>query len=114
LLLNVVGLVGSLTETVRQRHRELALRVALGAQRWRVIGTVLGEAGRLAFAGTVLGAIGSLVLVKRIVAITGQPGLPPLWVWLAPPAALVAASLIAGTLPARRALMTNPVVILRD
>src|SRR6185369_16943959 len=83
LLLSVLGLFGALSDAARQRRRELALRIALGAQRWRVIWQVLGEAGRLACAGTVAGMLGSLLLSRWMTGITGRAGSPALWVWLA-------------------------------
>jgi len=113
LLLSVLGLFGALSDAARQRRRELALRIALGAQRWRVIWQVLGEAGRLACAGTVAGMLGSLLLSRWMTGITGRAGSPGLWVWLAAPLLLAGVVVIAGVLPARRALMVDPVQGLR-
>jgi hypothetical protein len=41
LLLSVLGLFGALSDDARRRRHELAIRIALGAPRWRVIGQVL-------------------------------------------------------------------------
>src|SRR5436305_8926420 len=51
LTLSVLGLFGAMSEAARQRRRELAVRIAFGAPRWRVIGQVLKEGGKLACAG---------------------------------------------------------------
>ena len=52
LLLSVLGLFGVLNDAARQRRRELAIRLALGAQRWRVMAQVLREGVLLVGAGT--------------------------------------------------------------
>jgi hypothetical protein len=64
LMLSVLGLFGALSDAARQRRRELAIRIALGAQRWRVICEVLKEGGRPACAGTVAGKLGSLLVPR--------------------------------------------------
>jgi putative ABC transport system permease protein len=114
LLLSVLGLFGALNDAARQRRRELAIRIALGAQRWRVIGQVLGEGVRLACAGTLAGLLASLALSRWMSGITRGSGWPALWVWLAAPIALAGVVTIASVLPARRALMVNPLVLMRE
>lgn len=114
LLLSVLGLFGALSDAARQRRRELAIRIALGAPRWRVIGQVLGEEVRLACAGTLVGMLMSFVLSRWMSGITPGSGSPALWVWLAAPFALAGVVTLASVLPARRALMTNPLVIMHD
>jgi ABC-type antimicrobial peptide transport system permease subunit len=113
-LLSILGLFGALSDAARQRRRELAVRIALGAQRWRVICQVLGEAGRLACTGTVAGMLGSLLLSRWMTGITGRTSSPALWVWLAAPLLLTGVVASAGVLPARRALMVNPVIVMRE
>jgi len=114
LLLAVLGLFGVLSDVARQRRRELAVRVALGAQRWRVIGHVLGEGFRLAGAGTLAGMLASLALSPWMSGITRSGGSPAPWVWLAAPIALAGVVLLASILPARRALLMSPVTIMRE
>lgn len=114
LLLSVLGLFGALNDAARQRRRELAIRIALGAQRWRVIGQVLGEGVRLAAAGTLAGMLASLALSRWMSGITRSTSWPALWVWLAAPIALAGVVTVASVLPARRALMVNPLTIMRD
>jgi ABC-type lipoprotein release transport system permease subunit len=114
LVLSVLGLFGALSDAARQRRRELAIRIALGAPRWRVIGQVLGEGVRLACAGTLAGMFASLVLLRWMSGITLGSGSPALWVWLAAPLALAGVVTVASVLPARRVLMTNPLTIMRE
>ncbi len=114
LVLSILGLFGALSDAARQRRRELAIRIALGAQRWRVIYQVLREGGRLACAGTLLGMLGSLALSRLLAHITLSNGSPAWWVWLAAPVMLGVAVVIASVLPARRALVVNPLTIMRE
>jgi hypothetical protein len=51
IILGVLGLYGALNDAARQRNRELAIRIALGARRRHVISEVLREGARLAAAG---------------------------------------------------------------
>ncbi len=114
LLLSVLGLFGALSDAVRQRRREFAVRIALGAQRRHVIRQVLGEGGRLAVAGTLAGTLGSLLLSRMLARITPGHGSPAFWVWMAAPLLLAAVVLIASALPARRALIVNPATIMGE
>lgn len=114
LLLSVLGLFGALSDAARQRRCELAIRIALGAPRWRVIGQVLREGTRLACAGMLAGMLMSFALSRWMSRITPGSGSPTLWVWLAAPLALAVVVTLASALPARRALMTNPLMIMHD
>jgi hypothetical protein len=114
LTLGVLGLYGAMTETARQRRREIAVRIALGAQGWHVMRQVLAEGVRFAGAGTVAGMLGSLLVARWLARITPNAGSLTLWVWLAAPLALVGAVAIASVLPARRALTVDPLAIMRE
>jgi putative ABC transport system permease protein len=112
--LGVLGLYGVMADAVRQRRREIAVRVALGAQGWRVIRHLLVEGVRLAGAGTAAGMLGSLLVTRWLARITPDAGSLTAWVWLAAPLVSVGAVAIASVLPARRALMADPLTIMRD
>ena len=75
---------------------------------------VFGEGGRIATAGTAAGMVGALVFSRMIEGIAPGGAAPRWWVWLAPPIVLAAAAAIASLIPARRALMVNPVTVLRE
>jgi putative ABC transport system permease protein len=113
LALGVLGLYGALGDAVRHRRREIAVRLALGARRWRIMRQLLIDGLRLACAGLVAGAIGALLVRQWLVTETPGMGSPTVWVWLAPPVALLAAVAIASVLPVRRALTVNPVTLLQ-
>jgi len=114
LLLSVLGLFGALSDAAHQRRCELGIRIALGAPRWRLISQVLGEGVRLACAGMLAGMLMSFALSRWMRGITPGSGSPPLWVWLAAPLALAGVVTLASALPARGALMTNPLTIMHD
>ena len=114
LTLGVLGLYGAMADAARQRRREIAMRLALGAQGRRIVGHVLGEGLRLAGAGTVAGMLGSLLVARWLVRLTPGAGWPTVWVWLAAPLVLLAAVAIASVLPARRALAVDPLIVMRD
>lgn len=113
LTLAVLGLYGALGDAVRHRNREIALRLALGAHRWRVTWQLLMEGVRLASVGTIAGMIGALA-VARWLAVSSQ-GIGPInfWIWLAAPMVLFAAVALASLVPMRRAMTVNPVSLLQ-
>jgi ABC-type antimicrobial peptide transport system permease subunit len=106
-------LTGALADTTRQRRREIALRVALGAQRWRVMHQVLAEGVRLAGAGAIAG-MASLLVARWLARIIPNAGSPTVWVWLAAPLVLMGAVAIASVLPALRASRVDPLAIMRE
>lgn len=114
LALSLLGLYSALSDAARQRRRELAIRIALGAARWRVIGQVLSEGGRLAGAGILLGTMGSLALLKFLGKVVLTNTTPEWWVWLAAPIALAVSVAIASILPARHGLIISPLAIMRE
>ena len=77
LLLGGLGMYGALAESARQRRREIALRIALGAQSWRVVRQVVAEGFRLAGAGTVAGMLGALLAARGLTRISPGATRPP-------------------------------------
>jgi macrolide transport system ATP-binding/permease protein len=113
LLLGVVGLYGVIAYSVSQRTREIGVRMALGAERGRVYGMVLGEAGRLIAVG-----VGSGLAASIVAALAMRKLLFGVAAWDVPTLAgvalvLGAASLVASFFPARRAALVNPMEALR-
>ena len=74
------------------------------------------SAGRrtTACVGTLAGMLMSLALSRWMGGITPSSGSPALWVWLAAALALAGVVTVASVLPARCALMTNPLTIMHD
>jgi putative ABC transport system permease protein len=114
LVLGVLGLYGAMTEAARQRRREFGVRIALGARGWRLIREILSEGLRLAAAGTIAGLLGSLLVARSLAGVAPSGGSPTLWAWLSAPLTLLIAVVMASVLPARRALATDPLIVMRD
>lgn len=113
LLLAAVGIYGVMAFGVAQRTHEFGVRIALGAQRSRVLGMVLKEGTSLAVAGGLLGLVGAY-LVRRAMQITlyGVPDVD-LSAFGAMFLLLLIAAWVACLLPALRASRVEPLVALR-
>jgi hypothetical protein len=113
LVLSAVGLYGVLAYMVERRTSEIGVRMALGANRGRVIGLVLGGAFGLVGIGLALGipaAIGAgKLMANQLFGV--QPGNP---VMLTLAVLLLGlAALLASTIPAWRAAAVEPMTALR-
>lgn len=113
MLLAAVGIYGVLSYSVATRTREMAVRLALGAERANIVGLVLGDALRLTAAGAVIGLIGGAWASRLIASLLfGVRPLDPLTYVLAT-LLLAAIALIAASVPALRATRVDPIVALR-
>jgi ABC-type lipoprotein release transport system permease subunit len=114
LILSILGLLSAQSDAERQRQRDRALRIALGAQRWRIVFLVIKNAGRLAFVGTVIGTLLSFTILRLLIAKITAVASPPLLMWLIAPLLPAAVVMIVSMFPARRASVISPSVIMRD
>jgi len=114
LALGVVGLYGVMADSARRRRREFAVRLALGAQGWRVVRELIGEGLRLVALGAAAGTIVSLVVARWLATITPGAGSLSVAVIMTAPAMLAVAVILASVAPARRALSANLPTIMRD
>ncbi len=114
LLLAAIGLYGVMATLVRQRHREIGIRLAIGATAADVRRLVLGEGLRLVCAGTVTGLVVTVMATRVLRGLLfGVHPLDPSTLLFAV-AALAAVSALASYLPARRAARVDPVELLRS
>jgi putative ABC transport system permease protein len=114
LLLSTLGLYAVMAAHVRQRDREIAVRLALGASGANVRGLVLMEAGRLAGLGALLGVMGAIGGTRflRGLLFEVQPMDP---VMIGGAAVLsIAAAALAAYAPMRRAARGDLVSVLRS
>ncbi|NOK04978.1 MULTISPECIES: ABC transporter permease [Myxococcus] len=113
LLLAGVGLSGVIAYMVRQRTREIGIRMALGALPSDVMRLVLGHGVRLALVGVCVGLVGAWATTRIMASLLfGVSATDP--VTFGALAALVAGvSLLATWLPARRATRVDPQVAMR-
>jgi predicted permease len=113
LLLAAIGLYGVLSYSVAGRTREIGVRMALGAQRGRVLQMVFREAGKLVLFGVLLG-IPAAFLSSRLFSsmLYGLSRTDPAAMAIVI-AILVAIALLASYIPARRATKVDPMIALR-
>ncbi|HJP93199.1 MAG TPA: FtsX-like permease family protein [Pyrinomonadaceae bacterium] len=114
LLLACIGLYGVMSYGVARRTNEIGIRMALGAQRRRVLWLVLREALTLVVIGLVVGVLASLAVTRTAATLLYElkPN-DPLTITFAA-LLLVIVATMAGYLPARRAARVDPMVALRD
>jgi predicted permease len=113
LLLGTVGLYGVIAYSVSQRTREIGVRMALGAQRKDVLSLVLGEGMWVILIGLAIGLAASLGLTRFLSSLlVGVTATDPLT--FAGVAVLLAVSALAACyMPARRAMLLDPILALR-
>jgi putative ABC transport system permease protein len=113
LFLAALGIYGVMAFSVAQRSHEIALRMALGATRNRVVGLVVREGAILAVIGLALGLVGAYFVGRAMQSMLF--GVHPLDVTAfgSVGTILLAAALLACYLPARRAASTEPMRVLR-
>ncbi|MCU1267459.1 MAG: transporter, permease protein [Acidobacteria bacterium] len=113
LLLACVGLYGVMAHGVVRRTKEIGIRMALGAERRRIVWMVLRETIVLVLVGVAIGVPVAL-LATRLVAnqLFGLSAADPLTL-LGAAVLLSGVGVLAGFLPARKASKVNPLIALR-
>ena len=105
---------GVLAYLVNLRQREIGVRLALGADRRRVLRMVVGQGVQLAGVGVVLGLAGSLALGRLLAGVLYgvDPADPILLALVA--LTMLAVAFASSWFPARRAASVDPAVTLRE
>ncbi len=108
------GIYGVLAYLVAQRTREIGIRLALGARPASILSEILRQAALLAASGIVIGILAALALARALGSLLY--GVSPRDPWTIGGTAVVmlAISLAASAVPARRAMQVDPVVALRE
>ena len=113
LVIALVGLYGLMAYSVGLRQREIGIRMAIGADQRLVRTMVLKQGMVLASSGCVIGLVLSLVAGRPATALIGSSYFNlPLVAMVA--AALLAVAALSAYIPARRASLTDPNIILRQ
>jgi predicted permease len=117
LALAAVGIYGITSYSVAQRSQEMGVRMALGASRTGILRLVLGQSLTTAAIGVTAGLIGSFILTGLLSSMLasmlfGTTAIDPL-TFAAVAAVLIAVTILASYIPARRATRVDPMVALR-
>jgi len=114
LLLAAIGLYGLLAFSVAERRREIALRVALGAEPPAIVRMVVGHGLKLVALGLAVGALASFGLTRVLTSLLYHTDTHDVVTFAVVPVVLVLISLVACALPAMRALQVEPITALRS
>ena len=114
LVLAIVGVYGVMSHLVAQGSHDIGVRMALGAERSRILTMVLRQGMELAVAGIVLGLIGAVALTRVMAGLLFNVSTMDVATFSVVPLALALTAAIAILVPAMRATRIDPVIALRD
>jgi ABC-type antimicrobial peptide transport system permease subunit len=112
LLLAALGIYGVVGLMVATRTREIAVRVALGASRRRVLGMILFDVVKLVMPGVAVGLVITVAIARLNMGVS-LSGLEPL-AYVAGAAIAILVAVAASLAPARRAASVQPMVAMRS
>lgn len=114
LVLAGIGIFGVMAYMVAQRTREVAIRMAVGADARRILGTVLGRGVAVSAVGVAVGFAAASLLTRLVRGLLyGVSPFDPV-TYLALAALLLGVAATAAYLPARRATRVDPMATLRE
>ena len=114
LVLGAVGVYGVISHYVTRRSREYGIRIALGQTPSSVVGQVVGRGAGLVAVGSAIGIAAAIGVTEALSALLyGVTATDPLAMSGAV-VVLLAVGLVAAFVPARRASLTDPAVVLRQ
>jgi putative ABC transport system permease protein len=114
LVLSAIGIAGVTAVAVTQRRHEIGLRMALGADRGRILREVLGGGLRLVLVGVGVGIAGGLALSRLVAGLLYGVAATSVPTFAGAALLLVVTGLVAAYVPARRAAAVDPMVALRQ
>ncbi len=113
LLLAATGIWGVVAYDVVRRHREIGIRVSLGAESGQVVRLVLRQ-GLLGMAfGLLFGTVSALFAVRLLASQLYEVAATDPWIFVVTASVVLVITLAAGLIPARRASRVDPMVALR-
>jgi ABC-type antimicrobial peptide transport system permease subunit len=113
LLLAMIGLYGALSYLVSQRQAEFGIRMALGAPQRSILRLVMRDVAIVLAGGTAAGVCLSFAMLSVIRKMLFDLSPYDTLTFIAAVGVLSAVALVAGYVPARRAMRVDPMVALR-
>lgn len=114
LALSFTGIYAVMSFVVSLRTQEIAIRMALGAQRDNIAVLILRSGARLALFGCGIGILCSLAISRFVQSfLFGVTAIDP-WIYAASVAIMLLIAVLASVLPATRAASANPITALRS
>jgi putative ABC transport system permease protein len=114
LVLASIGIYGLMAYFVTQRAPEIAVRIALGAQRANILQLVMAQGLRLVSVGIVVGLAASLAMARLLVALLFGTSVTDAATLAGASAIFLFVALAACFFPARRAMKVDAMATLRD
>jgi putative ABC transport system permease protein len=114
LILAVVGVYGVMSHLVAQGAHDIGVRMALGAERRRILAMVLRQGMELAGAGIAVGLVGAWALTRVMAGLLFNVSTVDAATFSVVPLALASTAAVAIVIPAHRATRVDPVVALRE
>jgi len=114
LLLAMTGIYAVLAFSVSTRRREIAVRMALGAQRTNIARLILSWGVKFAILGCGLGVLGSLAVSHLVSSFLFGVSAADPTIYLAAVLVMMLMALLAAALPATRAASEDPIEVLRS
>ena len=109
-----IGIYSVVAYMVKQRRREIGIRIAVGATRWNILRMVIAQSMRNVFIGLGLGVIASLGMMRFLSGSVVNVTASDLPVYVLVALVLLGTALIACYLPAWRATKIDPATTLRN
>ena len=114
LLLAGLGIYGTISFVVNEQSREIAIRLALGAQKRDILSMVLRQGFTLAAAGVSVGLVGALIVAHLMASLLYGVSPYDLSTFALVTAVLTAVAIAASCGPALRAMRLDPITTLRS
>jgi putative ABC transport system permease protein len=114
LLLAGLGIYGTISYVVNEQRREMAIRLALGAQRGNILKMVLRQGLGLATAGAGVGLVGALIVSHLMASLLYGVSPTDLPTFVGVTFVLAAVALAASYIPALRAMRLDPITTLHS
>jgi predicted permease len=113
LLVTAIGLYGTLAYATARRTSEIGIRIAMGAQRSRIMAMVFRENALVGGIGTGAGLAAAMLASRALASFLYKTSLHDPWVLVGSVAALTAIASAASLLPALRAARLEPIAAIR-